>query len=357
MPDGFAAISIGFSASPSPAIPDRAPNRHTDHSFVFGAFSPVLLAGDCRAAPTLEARQTRATGTVRGVVLDAATGAPLSRVLVARPGRAAPRRSPAATGRSSLPCSAGGASAARVGRGLFRRRARGDCRARELSSTSRSPWPGAPGYSGVRDRQRRSVPVGRPGRAGPAGARQRRHPEPARRPGRRSAAGRPGAARRRDRRRPAQRVQRPRQQLLAHAPDARRLHHALPAARHPRRRGRVELRLGRDDQQRHPPGRRARQRRLRAAIGQPHGRVGRVQRALGIARADRSCAPRSAARASSVVVEGPLGGEARFVAGVGAPELSRPGHRPAGRRPGAVRVLGRAGQGRLRPQPVAARCS
>ena len=59
----------------------------------------------------------------------------------------------------------------------------------------------------------------------------------------------------------------------------------------------------------------------------------------------------------SLVVEGPLPGRARLLAGLGAPELSRPRDRAAGRRPGAVRVLGRAGQGRVRPEPVAARAA
>ena len=57
----------------------------------------------------------------------------------------------------------------------------------------------------------------------------------------------------------------------------------------------------------------------------------------------------------STVVEGPLPGQPRLVAGVGAPELPRSGHRAAGQRSGAVRLLRRAGEVRLRSQPVAAR--
>ncbi len=42
-----------------------------------------LLMAAVLSAATLEAQQTESTGTVRGVVLDAATGAPMSRVLIA----------------------------------------------------------------------------------------------------------------------------------------------------------------------------------------------------------------------------------------------------------------------------------
>ena len=48
---------------------------------MIGGLLPVLLAV-LLAASTLEARQNESSGTIRGVVVDAATGAPLSRVLV-----------------------------------------------------------------------------------------------------------------------------------------------------------------------------------------------------------------------------------------------------------------------------------
>ena len=55
--------------------------RHTDHSFVFRVVLSSLL-GLVLAGGPAEARQNEPHGTVRGVVLDASTGAPLSRVLV-----------------------------------------------------------------------------------------------------------------------------------------------------------------------------------------------------------------------------------------------------------------------------------
>lgn len=62
-----------------------APNRHLDHAFVFRCFLALLIAG--LASPVnLQAEQNQASGVVRGVVVDAATGAPLARVLVALEG-------------------------------------------------------------------------------------------------------------------------------------------------------------------------------------------------------------------------------------------------------------------------------
>ena len=64
-----------------------APNRHTDHNFVFGWVLAAIAALVTAPIPALaqqnEAQQTEARGTVQGMVLDAGTGTPLSRVLVA----------------------------------------------------------------------------------------------------------------------------------------------------------------------------------------------------------------------------------------------------------------------------------
>ncbi len=57
------------------------PNRQPDYGFVFWPALTVILAL-AWAPQALQARQELKSGTVRGVVVDGATGAPLSRVLV-----------------------------------------------------------------------------------------------------------------------------------------------------------------------------------------------------------------------------------------------------------------------------------
>jgi len=73
---------LGFRRVPGPGLPANALNRHTDHISVFDGVLLIVLAL-VLAVTTLEAQQNEPTGTLRGVVLDAATGGPLSRVLVA----------------------------------------------------------------------------------------------------------------------------------------------------------------------------------------------------------------------------------------------------------------------------------
>ena len=103
-------------------------------------------------------------GTVRGVVLDAATGAPLSRVLVAdvTAGESGASTVTAGDGRFELAVPPASAPPPGVGRRLFGRRARGDGRG------GRSPGGDDPpgrrhGLLGGRDRQRRRFRSADPG--------------------------------------------------------------------------------------------------------------------------------------------------------------------------------------------------
>ena len=56
-------------------------NRHPDYGFVLGAIVAALLTAFATPSPA-SAQQKLSSGTVQGVVVDAATGAPLGRVLV-----------------------------------------------------------------------------------------------------------------------------------------------------------------------------------------------------------------------------------------------------------------------------------
>lgn len=81
--------------------------------------------------------------------------------------------------------------------------------------------------------------------------------------------------------------------------------------------------------------------------GNRTGAIGRVQRPLGIARGPAS-AHRGQRNGSVARGRRAAAWQARIVAGLRASELSRSRHRPAGRRSGAVWVLRRADEVRLR---------
>jgi hypothetical protein len=83
MPSGLKRFLLNYRRRAQPRLPVRPLNRHADHTFVFGAALTVVLTAALATASPREAQQNEHKGTVKGTVLDAATGAPLSRVLVA----------------------------------------------------------------------------------------------------------------------------------------------------------------------------------------------------------------------------------------------------------------------------------
>jgi len=71
-----------FSGLPASCSCTSALKRHSDHKIVFRLLPTALLTLAVGAAPAA-AQQNETRGTVKGQVVDAATGVPLSRVLVA----------------------------------------------------------------------------------------------------------------------------------------------------------------------------------------------------------------------------------------------------------------------------------